>query len=336
MTLRTLQARFKGIPWRWVTRVFTGVMVAAVVILLFNLARRLDWLAVLKSAGEIGTPSLVLAMGLAVLGHIVYTTFDLLARCYARTPLPTWQVMGVAALSYAMNLNLGVLVGGVAIRFRLYHSLGVRAAIAGRVVGFSTLTNWIGYGWLAGAVFMVGAMPLPTAWDVGQTVLQLLGLAMVMGVAAYLLLCAFSHRRVWRFRHHRIELPPIKLALAQCVLAAISWSLMGGIIYVLLGQQVGYMAILGILLFCSIAAVLAHIPGGLGVTEAIFVGALSGTLPAHEVLAGVLMYRIVYCVIPLAIALPVYLVTEARLHRIKASQPQATPVKTHRTAARGQ
>lgn len=336
MSTNRMRSLLKRVSWPWVTRVLTGLMVTAVIILLFNLARKLDWLEVLKSASEIGTPTLALAMGLAILGHLVYTTFDLLARHYARTPLPAWQVMGIASLSYAMNLNLGVLVGGVAIRFRLYHRLGVPAATAGRVVAFSTLTNWIGYGWLAGIIFMVGTMPLPAAWDIGQTVLQLIGLAMILASAAYLGLCAFSRHRSFRVRRHRIELPPIKLALGQCVLAAISWSLMGGIVYVLLGQQVDYLAILGILLFCSIAAVIAHIPGGLGVTEAIFVGALSGAMPAHEVLAGVLMYRIVYCVIPLALALPAYLIIEARLRKSRPKQSKGTPVKSHRPATRSQ
>lgn len=317
MSSRFMQARVAGVSWAWITRVFTGLMVAAVVLLLFNLARRLDWMQVLRSAGEIGAPAIAIAIGLAVLGHLVYTTFDLLARRYAPTPLRIPQVMGIAALSYAMNLNLGVLVGGVAIRLRLYHRLGVRASTAGRVVAFSTLTNWIGYGWLAGALFMADVVPLPGAWDIGRAMLQLTGLAMVVGVAVYLGLCAFARRRVWRVRRQRIELPGIGLALAQCGLAAVSWTLMGAIIYVLLGREVGYPAVLGILLFCSIAALIAHIPGGLGVTEAIFVGALSGVLPAHQVLAGVLMYRILYCVVPLALAVPAYLIVEARLRGTK-------------------
>jgi len=311
-----LKQRLKRIPWPIVARVLTGLMVAAVVVLLFNLARTLDWSAVLESTREMGAPTLAIALGLAMAGHLVYTSFDVLARWYAGTPLSVWRVMGIAFLSYAMNLNLGVLVGGVAIRLRLYHRLGVPVATAGRVVAFSTLTNWIGYGWLAGVVFMVGVIPLPSGWDIGQTLLQLIGLLMFGGIAGYLGFCAFSQRRSWTMRHYHIELPPIKLALMQCVLAAISWSLMAGIVYVLLGREIDYFAVLGILLFCSIAALIAHIPGGLGVTEAIFVGALSGTMPAHEVLAGVLMYRMIYCVIPLAVAVPAYLITEAYLRRV--------------------
>lgn len=335
MNFQLARTAARRIRWPVVTKVLTAIMVVAVVVLLFNLGRKLDWTEVYQSAKDIGTPTLAAAMGVALLGHLVYTTFDLLAKRYAGTPLPSWQVMGISSLSYAMNLNLGVLVGGVAIRFRLYHRLGVRAAIAGKVVAFSTLTNWIGYGWLAGVLFMMGVVPLPGKWDIGTSVLQLIGLGMIVAVVVYLAMCAFSRRRSWTLRRHRIELPPIKLALGQCGLAALSWSLMGAIIYILLEQQVEYTAVLGVLLFCSIAAVIAHIPGGLGVTEAIFVGALAGSIPAHEVLAAVLTYRILYCVVPLAIALPAYLITEARLRGTKPLRRHGKSVQRQDTARNG-
>jgi len=335
MNIQLARTRLKGSTWKWITRVVTGLIVTAVVLLLFNLARKLDWLEVLRSASEIGTPTIAMAVGIALLGHLVYTSFEILAKYYAGTPLPYWKVMGVAALSYAMNLNLGVLVGGVGIRFRLYHRLGVRAATIGRIVGFSTLTNWIGYGWLAGVLFMTAAVPLPDNWSIGRVMLQLIGLIMVAGVTVYLAMCAFSRKRIWTISRHRIELPPIKLALAQCLLAAISWSLMGAIIYLLLGQEVAYWAVLGILMFSSIAALVAHIPGGLGVTEAIFVGALSGTLPAHQVLAGVLMYRVLYCVVPLCLAIPAYLIVEARLRGAKPAKLRPDPTPVERAAKPG-
>src|SRR5690606_2733630 len=61
MKRRTMRAQAKRISWPMVTRIFTAVMVTAVVVLLFNLARKLDWLAVLESAGAIGAPTLALA-----------------------------------------------------------------------------------------------------------------------------------------------------------------------------------------------------------------------------------------------------------------------------------
>ena len=54
---------------------------------------------------------------------------------------------------YETDLNLGVLLGGLGARLRLYARLGCRKATATRVAVFSAVSNWIGYGWVAGAVF---------------------------------------------------------------------------------------------------------------------------------------------------------------------------------------
>lgn len=92
------------------------------------------------------------------------------------------------------------------------------------------------------------------------------------------------------------------------------------IVYILLERQISYSEVLSILLFCSIAAVIAHIPGGLGVTEAIFVAALADRLPDHQVLAALLMYRVLYQLIPLCVALLAY--AAAEVHYNQAAPPK--------------
>ena len=53
--------------------------------------------------------------------------------------------MAVNFISYAFNLNLGALVGGVAFRYRLYTQLGLKLGVITRVLSLSMLTNWLGY-----------------------------------------------------------------------------------------------------------------------------------------------------------------------------------------------
>ena len=59
------------------------------------------------------------------------------------------------------------------------------------------------------------------------------------------------------------------------------------------------------------AGVVTHVPANLGVLEAVVVYALGARLPAHELLAAVLAYRAVYYLLPLALALPAYGLSEA-------------------------
>ena len=51
---------------------------------------------------------------------------------------------------------------------------------------------------------------------------------------------------------------------------------MGAIIWLLLGQNINYFFVLGVLLVSSIAGVIVHIPAGIGVLEAVFMALLAG------------------------------------------------------------
>ena len=99
--------------------------------------------------------TLALALGLATLSHGLYSTYDLIGRHQTGHRVPAREVIGVGLVSYAFNLNLGSLIGGVAFRYRLYSRLGLDAPTITRVLGLSLLTNWLGYLFVAGVVFLV-------------------------------------------------------------------------------------------------------------------------------------------------------------------------------------
>jgi uncharacterized membrane protein YbhN (UPF0104 family) len=83
--------------------------------------------------------------------------------------------MAVNFISYAFNLCLGSLVGGVAFRYRLYSKLGLKTGVITRIVSMSMLTNWIGYMLLGGFVFLVHTPELPPTWKMSNYGLQWLG-----------------------------------------------------------------------------------------------------------------------------------------------------------------
>lgn len=139
------------------------------------------------------------------------------------------------------------------VRLRLYRKLGLDNATAAEIVLFSSLTNWLGYCWVAGGVFAIGVLPAPAAWDIKRGIVQFVDAGLLALAATYLILCA---------------------------VAIVSWS------------------------------IIAHIPGGLGVTEAIFVTALANRMPDHQVLAALLMYRVLYQLIPLCAGALAYVAIE--------------------------
>eukprot|EP01036_Dinobryon_divergens_P042758 gene42758-56839_t len=218
--------------------------------------------------------------------------------------------MGVTFISYAFNLNLGSLVGGVAFRYRLYSRLGLGNETITRVLGFSMFTNWIGYLLVAGVAFCFWPLDLPPGWKIGNDGLRMLGAVLLMLAFAYVLLCAFVRGRVWRVRGHAFKTPGLAMALLQLAMSCANWSLIGGVIWFLLQGAVGYPHVLAVLLVAAVAGVVTHVPAGLGVLEAVFVALLAHQVPEATLLGALLAYRGLYYLLPLTVATLGYLAQE--------------------------
>lgn len=310
--------------WRWTKRLATLAFFALLAWLLWNQARSIAWGEVREALAGYRPATLALAAALAAASYTVYSSYDLLSRHYSGHLLPTRQVMGLTFVCYAFNLNLGSLVGGLALRFRLYSRLGLDAPTITRIVSFSMATNWLGYLLLAGAAFALQPPDLPPQWKLDLAGLRGLGGAMVLAGFLYLLACAFARRRCWTLRGHLFALPPLPLALAQVGVSMLNWLLMATIVWLLLlHPRVPYPSVLTTLLIAAVAGVITHVPAGLGVLEAVFLALLSHRAPAAQLLAALLAYRALYYLAPLAIASLAYLRAELRWRRSHPEERRA-------------
>ena len=305
--------------WPWVKRIGTWVFFGLIAWLLVEQARGIDWDDVLDAFSKLPATTLAMAAALVAASFVLYSTFDLLGRRMTGHTLGTGTVMGVTFVSYAFNLNLGSLVGGVAFRYRLYSRLGLDSATITRVLGFSMLTNWFGYLVVAGAAFCFGPIVLPEGWKIDSGGLRVLGAVLLALAAGYLALCALASDRTWHVRGHAFQPPPLRMALLQMLMSCANWSLMGGVVWLLLQRQVAYPEVLAVLMVGAVAGVITHVPAGLGVLEAVFVALLSHTLPQGQILAGLIGYRVLYYLLPLVIATVGYLAMEWRARRRRAA-----------------
>ncbi|MES2188650.1 MAG: lysylphosphatidylglycerol synthase domain-containing protein [Pseudomonadota bacterium] len=288
--------------------------------LLVSRARRIEWPAVRIALENYPVSATWGALLLVAASFTLYSCFDLLGRRYTGHRLDTRTVMATTFVSYVFNLNLGSLVGGVAMRYRLYSRLGLKIGVITRVMTISMLTNWMGYIFLAGLVFSIKPPTLPQSWGVHGPELRLGGLALLGVAAAYLGACAFPGRRRFDVRGHTIELPSAGLASLQLLMGAGNWLIMSGIVFILLQHRVEFTMVVGVLLLAAIAGVITHIPAGLGVLEAVFVAMLSHQMSRPDLLAALVVYRLIYYVAPLAVAALMYLGIEVRAKKAQRDQ----------------
>lgn len=304
--------------WPWVKRGGTLVFFALVAYLLFTQARTVEWGEVIDTVQSRPLRDIFIACAFGVASYALYSCFDLIGRYTTGHRLAVPKVMLVNFVSYAFNLNLGSLVGGVAFRYRLYSRLGLEAAVTTRVVIMSMLTNWLGYVLLAGLVYLLQPPPLPPGWNLDTLGLRVLGGVLCIVILAYILCCAVSRKRTWTIKGQDFTLPSLRLAGLQLLMSSTNWLFITCAIYFLLGQKIAFLTVLSVMLLAAIAGVITHVPAGLGVLETVFVALLSEQLPKSELLAALIAYRAIYYLMPLAVATLAYLVMEARARQSSA------------------
>jgi uncharacterized membrane protein YbhN (UPF0104 family) len=296
-------------------RLFGIAFAVLVVGLLIVQARAVDWAEVATLIGDFPARALIGAGVLALASYGVYGTFELLARRYTGHRVPAPSVLMVAFISYAFSLNLGSLIGGAGLRFRLYTRLGLEPGVITRVWMFSVFTNWLGYTLIGGVLFVAGLVVPPAELGIEPGMLRVVGVGFLAIAIGYLALCGLSPRRSWAIRQQTLELPGFGLALAQCLLSILNWSLIASVVFVLLQGRVAYASVLGTLMVSAVAGSITHVPGAIGILETVFIGLLGDQLPKSELLAALLVYRAVYYLIPLIIAACLYLVMELRARK---------------------
>ena len=298
--------------WPRLKRLLIAGFFLLVAVLLVNYGRHVDWRAVRAVLQAYSGGTLALAAACGAASYALYCSYDLLARRHVGHELPCPQVAAVGFVSYAFNLNLGSLVGGVGLRYRLYSRLGLALDTITQVLAFSVVSNWLGYLVLAGGVFVFFPLALPPGWALDSTGLRWVGALLMLLAVAYVGLCFARGRRRITLRGRSFAVPSGPTALLQLALSCTNWMLIAGVITLLMNGRLDYVSALSVLLIAAVAGVVAHIPAGLGVLEAVFVALLVHRVPQPELLAALIAYRAVYYIAPLGLALAVFLFLERR------------------------
>ena len=311
--------------WRarlpWLRRTLVAGFLLGAAYLLWRYAHTIDWHEVMAAIGGYPGSRLALAVAASALAYACYCSFDVLARAYTGHALRLRRVLAIAFVCYAFNLNLGAVVGGIGFRYRLYSHAGLRLSTISRVVAFAIASNWSGFLLLGGLSLVFAPVALPAQWPVAPWVLPAAGSVMLAALATWLGLCAFSPRRGWSPRGHRIELPTLAIASSQVVLASASWLAIAAILYVLLPAGIDFATVAGVLVLSVMANLVIRVPANLGVMEAVFIALLGSQAGAAQVLAAVLTWRALFHIGPLLLAALLYLILEAHAGRRSSGRP---------------
>ncbi|MBS3805078.1 MAG: UPF0104 family protein [Oleiphilaceae bacterium] len=301
----------------WGQRLLTFIFLALVVWLLTDHAQRTDWGAVKAALATYSLPHILLGCVFSAGAYLAYASYDLFGRYYVRHGISVPGTMMIAFICCAFTLNLGALIGSLGFRYKLYSQRGIKKGDIAHIVGMSLTTNWLGYGLLAGIAFITGSIVVPFGWAESGVALNVLGALLIAVVLVYWGLCLFANKRFWSIRGQIITLPSIQIAVLQILASSAHWLFMGAVIFVFLYPEVGYFELLGVLLISAIAGIITHVPGALGVLEAVFLALLSDTVDPARLLAALIAYRAVFYLLPLSVAVAAYGLNEISVKRMR-------------------
>jgi phosphatidylglycerol lysyltransferase len=238
------------------------------------------------------------SLGLTILGYLSLIGYDVVAFRILQLRVPLRSMIVPSFVTFAVsNTAPASVVSGGGVRYRMYRSSHhFTAGTAAKVAGLNVVTYAIGLMALSGLALVLHPEALRT-FSPGAS--RWLGAALVAGVAFYLGLTAVVRSPV-RILGRRFQVPPLPLALAQLGVSIADWLFSAGALYVLMAAQVPVplVVFLATFLVGQAAALVVPVPGGLGVFEAVVLLLLHGGAGAPAVLAALLVYRVVYYLLP--------------------------------------
>src|SRR6476469_5857156 len=255
---------------------------------------------------------LILSLAATVLGFLALAGYDALSLAALGRRLPFRRVASAAFLGYAFATSLPLsVVTGAAVRYRLYSQWGIARSDAARVITLNTITYVGGLLASAGLAFALQPVLVPGFLQLPLRTARPLGFACLAVVAGYL---GWSSRKGGdlKLRRWELPLPTVRRAVAQIGVSFADWVFSGAALYVLLPHRVPVHVFFAVFLLGQIAGLVAQVPAGLGVFEAVMLWGLTPALRTASVLIGLVAYRLVYFLLPLALATAVWVVREGR------------------------
>jgi phosphatidylglycerol lysyltransferase len=259
---------------------------------------------ILNAFKSIPSGHLGAAVWLTMLSYTVMTGYDALALRYIRHPLAYPKVGLASFIGYAFSNNIGLsMIAGASVRYRLFSAWGLSALQITQVVAFCTLTLWLGFFTLGGAVFLMEPPTVPAAIHLPLASLRPIGIAMLAMVLAYGI-ATMAKKTTITIREWEIQLPSARIFALQIIIAVLDWMVASLVLFVLLapGAALSYPEFLAVYLLAQLVGLVSQVPGGLGVFETAIVLMLSARLPANHILGALLGYRVLYYWLPLITA----------------------------------
>jgi uncharacterized membrane protein YbhN (UPF0104 family) len=308
--LTTLRRGFKRrIGWKRLGIAASLIIIAFAITTLVRTLKGVNTGVILTALTELPPHHIALA-ALCVIGAFCTLTFyDFFAlRTIGKKHVP-YRIAALSSFtSYTIGHNIGAtMFTGGAIRFRIYSDYGLSAIDVAKICFLSGLTFWLGnlfvlgfgmalHPWAASAMDL-----LPPAMN------RLIALGCLAGIAAYFVwLVMGKNRRELGQNGWKVILPSARLTLLQVLIGVVDLGFCAMAMYLLMPADPGidFISLAVVFILATLLGFASHAPGSLGVFDAAMLVALP-EFGREQLLATLLVFRILYFLIPFGISISI-------------------------------
>lgn len=243
------------------------------------------------------------ALCLTAASYLALTFYDYIALNVIGRPLP-WRTAALASFSsYTLSHNLGFgLLTGSSARYRIYVAAGLDGPDVARVVVLAGATFWAAVTLVAALAMMLGNSALQLGPVIlSGTSLHAGGLAALAAIGL-LATVTIRHSRPLVLFGTSLPLPGAPALASQFATGLVDLACASAALFILILGADPHLLPVFVLAWSLgiVAALISHVPGGLGVFEA----TVLAVLPQQDrtsVFAALIAYRVIYYLLPLVL-----------------------------------
>jgi uncharacterized membrane protein YbhN (UPF0104 family) len=295
----------RKIGWNRIGVVVSVTIIAIAVAVLYRILRKINGSEVLDALVTTDWRDVALSALFVAGGYFTLTFYDLFAlRTIGRSDVP-YRVAALAGFtSYSVGHNVGasVFTGG-AVRYRIYSAWGLNAIDVAKICFVAGLTFWLGNATVLG--LGIAYAPLAaTAIDQLPAWLNRSGAIAILIVLALYVGWVWRRPRVVGREGWSVALPGGPLTLLQIGIGIVDLGFCALAMYILVPEEpnIGFVTLAVIFVAATLLGFASHAPGGIGVFDAAMLVAL-WQFDKEDLLAGLLLFRLLYYIVPFALSL---------------------------------
>lgn len=286
-----------------------GVLISIAVIaiacyVLYHMLRGIDTYEVLEAIKSTEPHQIALAALFVAAGYFTLTFYDLFAVRAIRHDHVPYRINALAAFtSYSIGHNVGasVFTGG-AVRYRIYSAYGLSAIDVAKICFLAGLTFWLGNAAVLGLGISYHPEAAAAIDQLPPWVNRMAAIAILVGLMGYVA-WVWTRPRVVGRGPWTVVLPGGPLTLLQIAIGIVDLGFCALAMYVLVPDEpnLGFVVVAVIFVSATLLGFASHSPGGLGVFDAAMLVGL-WQMDREELLAGMLLFRMLYYLAPFLIS----------------------------------